>query len=336
MNGSWLPLLRAEVDRLRWRRAVLLLVLGAVVVTAFTFTVTAWDTRPVSDEEVAEVRQTTYVVSEIDQCTAHPRRYLGPRARGLDADEAARTCEELVLGWYSGRPTLDVASELGNGFIACTVFVVLLLLLMGATFAGHDWSTGSMSNQLLYETRRTRVWLAKALVVGVAGLVVSAVLLGALWGGLLLLASSRDLPVPDAVVADGWAQVARTAVAAALATLLGFALAMLFRSTVATIAVLFALAVSTGGLVAAAGLFSESSRWDPVTNIAALVEGSASYYVDEGLDRECYTSYGEVRGRLPGCDPERTVGAVQGGLYTGLGVVVVGAASVLVHRRRDV
>ena len=40
------------------------------------------------------------------------------------------------------------------------------MLLLGTTFAGHDWNTGSMSNQLLFEPRRERVWLAKALAVG--------------------------------------------------------------------------------------------------------------------------------------------------------------------------
>ena len=33
-----------------------------------------------------------------------------------------------------------------------------MMLLVGTTFAGHDWNTGSMSNQLLFEPRRdTRV-----------------------------------------------------------------------------------------------------------------------------------------------------------------------------------
>ena len=40
--------------------------------------------------------------------------------------------------------------------------VTLLMLLAGTTFAGHDWNTGSMSNQLLFEPRRARVWVAKA------------------------------------------------------------------------------------------------------------------------------------------------------------------------------
>ena len=37
----------------------------------------------------------------------------------------------------------------------------LLLVLVGTTFVGHDWNSGSMSNQLLFEPRRLRVWAAK-------------------------------------------------------------------------------------------------------------------------------------------------------------------------------
>ena len=41
------------------------------------------------------------------------------------------------------------------------MLVTLVMLLAGTTFAGHDWNTGSMGNQLLFEPRRARVWGAK-------------------------------------------------------------------------------------------------------------------------------------------------------------------------------
>ena len=72
-------------------------------------------------------------------------------------------------------------------------------MLVGTTFAGADWNSGSMSNQLLFEPRRSRVWLAKAAAVLVLAVVTSAVLLAAFWGALALLAQSRDIDVPPEV-----------------------------------------------------------------------------------------------------------------------------------------
>ena len=47
--------LRVELTRLRWRRAVLLLLVGAVVLPALLFAGTAWNTRPMSEAEVERV-----------------------------------------------------------------------------------------------------------------------------------------------------------------------------------------------------------------------------------------------------------------------------------------
>src|SRR3546814_14121751 len=65
--------------------------------------------------------------------------------------------------------------------IAAAVLVVVMMLLAGATFAGADWSSGSMSNQLLFESRRGRVWLAKVSAAFIGGFVVAALALAFLW-----------------------------------------------------------------------------------------------------------------------------------------------------------
>ena len=82
-------------------------------------------------------------------------------------------------------------------------------MLVGTTFAGHDWNTGSMSNQLLFEPRRLRVWMAKGAAVLLTGLVVGAVVLALFWGGAALLASSRDITAAPGTWDDIWATQAR-------------------------------------------------------------------------------------------------------------------------------
>ena len=68
------------------------------------------------------------------------------------------------------------------------VVLAILMMLAGTTFAGHDWASGSVSNQLLFEPRRPLVWAAKgAVVTALAGLFAAAVVT-AYW---LLLGAGR-------------------------------------------------------------------------------------------------------------------------------------------------
>ena len=52
-----------------------------------------------------------------------------------------------------------------------------------------------MSNQLLFEPRRERVWLAKALAVGMLTGALALAVLVAYWTGIWATASIRDLPI---------------------------------------------------------------------------------------------------------------------------------------------
>lgn len=284
MSASPLAQLRVEVTRLRWRRAVLLLLVAAVVLPALLLAGTAWGSRPMSEAEVDALLADRYAQREVTRCERRPEAYLE-----IGTDDPG-PCRELIAGWYGGRQPLSVQNELGDGLLAASTLVLLLLVLAGTTFVGHDWNTGSMSNQLLFEPRRGRVWATKA-----AALVLVAGLLG-------------------------------TAVLAALA---GYALTMLFRSTVATVGVLFALAVASGALLGIVG--QSSARWTPPLNVLAVVQDGASYYDESSVPPECFTGQGG-----PECDGERTISATDGGLYLGTGLLVVVVASVVSFRHRDV
>ena len=67
---------------------------------------------------------------------------------------------------YLYRSAFDLArSPRRRRRMAAITILAGLMMLVGTTFAGHDWNTGSMSNQLLFEPRRLRVWAAKGLAV---------------------------------------------------------------------------------------------------------------------------------------------------------------------------
>ena len=329
-------LLGVELTRLRLRRAVLLMVAAAFIIPFVIGVAAWWNTRPPSpeeqrrvDQQVAAEREQPYVQRELRKCLDRPERY------GVDPEaDVQATCELNVLPqpeWFGYYQELNLASERQEGSgLGVVVVVTLLMVLAGTTFAGADWNSGSMSNQLLFEPRRVRVWLAKALAVtGLAG-VVGVVVLSGYWLALYAVARSRDLRVPEGVLLDclqmGW----RGAAVAAAAALGGYALTMLFRSTVATLGVLFAVSLAGGLLIAATGI-ADSGRWQPQNNFTAVVLDGTEYYVE--VPQDCY-----VR-RPPtdlDCDETRTLTAASGSFYSGTLLLVAGIPSLLLFRRRDV
>jgi ABC-type transport system involved in multi-copper enzyme maturation permease subunit len=286
-------LLAVELTRLRWRRAVVILLAGCVVIPALLWAGLAWSTRPVSE---AEIQRAKDIVAQnlqgnqemLDQCIADPGDFGVPSAGG----DPKQLCQEyLGVGsgedyrWYLTRQPLDVAGERQGTGLAVISLVSALTMLLGTTFAGHDWNSGSMSNQLLFEPRRRRVWLAKAAAVFATSLAVSAVVLALWWAAVWLLAGSRDVQASG----HDWgliaASAARGSLLAAGAAVAGYALTMFFRSTVATLGVMFAVAVA-GQAVFVAVLGESALRWVLPTNIAAFLFNGYAYY-DGSSGNEC-------------------------------------------------
>ncbi len=328
-------LLRVEATRLRWRRAVVLLLVAAVAAPALILASVAWSTRPVSAAEQDRILSERYAAKEVRRCERDPEGFLYPAPASTDAAVVEQACRAQILDWYGGRATLQLGSETREGSLLGVVAVVgLLMLLVGTTFVGHDWSSGSMSNQLLFEPRRARVWAAKAVVVTLVGALVAGAVLTAYWTGLWGLAASRDLATGGGVVGDGFELVARGALLAAAGALGGYALTMLFRSTVATIGVLFAVSVVGGTLIGLLGsVGGNTERWQPQLNVLAFVTNELRYYDESDLPEECFTRRG---GSGAECEGERVLTATDGGLYLGVLLLGAGALSLGSYRRRDV
>jgi hypothetical protein len=202
--------------------------------------------------------------------------------------------------------------------------LVALLVVAGTTFAGADWASGAMSNQLLFESRRPRIWGAKALALAIGALLVAALALAAFWVPIGVVAAQRGIPVSGAVSsAIAWSLV-RTLVLAVLGAVLGYGLTMLFRHTVATVALLFGVSVVAEILL---GLlpFSGSGRISPSHTVFAWLLGRTTYF-DPSI--KCAGA--------DGCDQLRTLQMWPAGLLI-LGVLlVVGVVSVGSFQRRDV
>lgn len=321
-------LVGVEMRRLVWRRAVVILVAAALVIPVVIGVARVLNTAPPSADDVAnakaaieEQKSEQWFIDEVENCVKHPGRW---GIRNVDDVEAA--CEQqmglsLRDYLYYDKLRLVEEREAGTG-IAIVVILSILMLLAGATFAGHDWASGSVSNQLLFEPRRLRVWAAKGLVITAGALAISAAVMTGYWLALYAAAMRRDLDVRDGVLLDclqmGW----RGAAIAAFAALGGYALTMLFRSTVAALGVMLALGLAGGLILAAVGI---DSVWNPGLNLAAVVMDGAKYWVDA----PCPDGGGF-------CGEERTLSATRGATFLGVLMALGVGASLVSFLRRDV
>jgi ABC-2 type transport system permease protein len=302
-----------ELTRLRWRRAVLLLLALGIAATAAIFVGVVVDTRSRTLEDVLAADPN--LQEQVERCVDRPRQYgVDPDAGDLEV-----RCSQNVAGWMVRELDLVEQRESGSG-PALVAILALLLLLAGTTFVGHDWNTGSMSNQLLFEPRRDRVWAAKAVgVVLVAGVFTFAVLV-AYWSGLWAVAAARDVPIPDHAVGAAYKQAVLGTVLVAGAALIGYTLTMLLRTTVGSLGLLLATAFA-GILIMWTG-FGGAERFMPWSNFVAFVVGGYTYY-DSCSSFDCSSV-------------AHTVDRSDSAIYFLVVVLVVALVSLVEFRRRDV
>lgn len=328
-------LLKVELTRLRWRRAVVVLLAGCVLIPAVIFAGVAWNTRPVSDADLRQAQQQVeeqnrMMRGDLENCEANPAQFdIPPGEDPRVLCQRFLGSEEAQVEWFLYRDQLDLGRQRRDSGLGVVTILIALVMLIGTTFVGHDWNNGSMSNQLLFEPRRLRVWAAKAATVFLAGLVVSAVVLAGYWAGMWLLAESRDIETTAAT----WDRIRNTAlrgsVLVALAGLGGYAMTQFFRSTVATLGVLFAFTLG-GSLLIASIIGPGSERWLLPTNVIAVLDNGYDYY--DGSGQDCFPGAGEMV-----CDDGMAHLALwQGALYLGVLLAIAVALSLWSFRRRDV
>jgi len=314
-------LIQVELTRLRWRRAALVLMVLGMVAPIVIFIGLVLTTHEQSLDDLVD----TYgqvVQDDYDNCLEHPRRYGLPRD-GSEADTAV-ACENAVAqGWGNGR--LDVVEQRESGTGPAVIAVLtLVMLLAGTTFAGHDWNTGSLGNQLIFEPRRARVWIAKLAAVVLAGGGLALGVLMAYWTGVYAVASARDVPIPDHAMVAAYKQAVLGTLFVGGGAGFGYALTMLLRSTVGTLGLLFA----TGflGIVVVGALGIESAEQVmPWGNYVAYTVGGYTYY-----------DYDACFQPRPGCNPAHLIDRLHGTVYFLVILAAVGSASFLSFVRRDV
>ncbi|WP_232677050.1 ABC transporter permease subunit [Nocardioides sp. R-C-SC26] len=325
-------LLVVELNRLRWRRAIVVLLLAAAVIPLLLVGERYLTTSKPTAEDYAVAQQNfeselAYSERESAKCERKPERYdIDP-----SADDLAQRCRDIFyfptsVEEYIYVERIDLAYErLERSGVAVAAMLGVVMFLIGTTFVGHDWNTGSMSNQLLFETRRLRVWAAKLVAVAAVALLACLVITTSFWLLMDLARHARGFDQGDGVLGDALGQGLRTSAMGAAAAAGGYLFTMLTRSTVFTLGVLFGVSVAGGVLLATVGP-SDVGPVDPIINARAAAIGEASYYVEAPCE-------GDPSGSI--CFTERTRDGDDGAIYYGVVLAVVGAASVVSFRRRD-
>jgi hypothetical protein len=314
-------LVAVELSRFWLRRAVVLTLLLGAVLTALVALAAIWYTRPYSGAELADAqRQASSLNHQFQQdyqdCLDDPGSVTG--------DSGGQCVRERAdASWFLDRTRLNLVDEVTTSGTTVALILAGVAVIVGATFAGADWASGSLATQLLFDPRRGRLWTAKAVAVVVGTLLTTAVVLGGFWAALLLTAALRDVPTPDDVVGTIWPVAGRGVVLATAAGLGSYALTMLFRHTVATLALLFTFA-AVGELLAATLPVARISRWALSNNLVAWVQDGREVFDDSAC--------------RPGheCDPYYVLGLPHAAVYLAVLLVVAVGVSVLSFRRRDV
>ncbi len=320
-------LLSVELSRFRSRRAIVLLALAALLVAVALVGATAWNTRPLTavDRSDASAQadlegQRSDLQLEVAACRVDPHDYLGPQST---AEDCASMLVPTAENYYPRKP-LDFGTALRQEGLSLALIVAGLMVIAGATFGGADWSSGSLTNQLVFEPRRARLWLAKAAAVALGSGLVTLVALGTYWLGLGVVAQARDLGVPSSDVTDAVWHVLRGVALGTGAGVGAFALTMVFRHTVATLALLFVYSV--GGEIAVNMLPIEGAgRWSVGNNALGWLSPHHRYF-----DATISCDLGER------CSSMQVMTHLEAGTFLAILLAVSVLVSLAWFKRRDV
>lgn len=310
-------LFRVELRRFFSRRAVIvIMLLGGLAVGAIAAGA-LYSTRPIS---AAEQAQTQRMVDQQNQ-DPYVQRHL---TKCVEKTGNTTRCES---SWLMRADNMFYRSQLEPSQFKQWVFpmtgvVAALGMLIGATFVGADYSSGSMGTQLLFEPSRRKVWLAKAAAVGIGVGISSVIALALANGAIWLFAKSWGRPVRDGIAANWSAATGRGALLAAVAGVGGYALVVLARHTAAALGVLAVYGIA--GEAVLRNVWRGSEKW--------LFSNHAFAWIGGDLKRNIYPS-----NCYEGCRPQVFHFTQQfAATYIGGGLLIVALVSLVVFHRRDV
>jgi hypothetical protein len=229
--------LRAELSRLFARRFTRLMLVAVVLVLGIVGAVTASETH----------RPTAAQVEHAESAAAESRHEC-EQAQTADQPGAMLPdgfdCDQITSRDYL-RYVLDFREEMPELLLVLAGLLALFGYLVGASVVGVEWSSGGMTNLLLWRSQRVRLLLGKLTAVALGVLLAGIVLIGAWLATIWLIARYRG--TFSQLTQGFWISLgldaARGLATALCAALLGAALASLGRRTAAALGVVLGYVV---------------------------------------------------------------------------------------------
>jgi ABC-2 type transport system permease protein len=320
-------LLFAELNRLRSRRltwvALLLVVLtiGALQIAVFL------SVKPLTSSELAE-GQVQYQQAQRDY-EANKADYQEGEKQCVAQGGTTEECSSKPKPEDYASRSVVAFPDIAKIVVTVTVFVTTLaFLFLGASFIGAEYSSGALANWLSFIPERGKVFASK-LVALVLTAAVSTFLLSTLAIGLAA-GVSRIQGATVSGLGDLFAMAARGAAIGVIGAVLGFALAMLTRHTIAAAGTVlgylflaFVLNIMTQAIESLQGLI----RWLPESNLLAVL--------NHGYHYQTYVSHITQQGN-ESTAVDHLLSFTQASVYWSVIVVAVVAGTFALFRRRDV
>ncbi|EEP72006.1 hypothetical protein MCAG_02333 [Micromonospora sp. ATCC 39149] len=239
-----MSLYRTELRRLgkrrfaRWATLLGLLVLGAVLVGVF------FTNQKIGPDQLAAAQQKAEqeYQQQVRWAEAERKSCEQAKASGQDQQDGRYPpdCEmitppppESIEAQWFLPSTFDFRASFEEMIVTFTAILALIGFVIGASFVGAEWSSGGMTNLLLWRPQRLTVLLTKlaALLTGLVGVTLAA---AAVWtAGFWTVGTLRG--TTEKMTSGVWQSFALTGlrglVLVVVAATLGFALASLGRHT---------------------------------------------------------------------------------------------------------
>ena len=322
-------LVGVELRRLWWRRltkvavVAVVLFIGATVYNAYNESSPERIARQLDDYRAMQ-QEAPRMLEQCRAAQAQERETSGDSSVDLGCEQQQPpTLQDMGL-------VLPDADTITVGIAkAGALLLAFVALLLGASFVGAEFASGSMGTWLTFAPRRLRVAGTKlaAIAVGAAALAVLALTLANLGARMVSVVNrpGSDLqlptpPAPDEPLTLLGLRVVALVVGAGLG---GAALGLLLRHTAGIIGVVLGYAVVVEGFAMNSLLQGRLQQWSALKNIQAFVEKRATYYAED-----CTASRCDFR--------EHTLSYTHGWVFLLCAVLLAVAIGVLSFRRRDV
>ena len=265
-----------------------------------------------------------------DYCYQDPSRYQSENIfnatdlLGIDSydDWSEGRPDGKRFTFRSGTEQFEEARFGLQGVIpSIAIFLLVLSVVVGASFMGAEYKFGTVENLLLWEPRRTKVIGTKFAAGFVSSTVLTALVLSALAALLYIVAAIKGTTggVDGRFWIDLASVIGRAAVTGGLFFIIAMSVAVLARNTTASVGLILGWFVISNILISVALKFFR--QWELFTNATAFIgEGDASKYVK--VQNDSILVYGH--------------GYLAAGLVVVVWAVLLAAAATFVFNRRDV